>query len=76
MAKKNNETRLKIVGDRVIIGSVETEYYENINGTSTPSETFKTIIDISIKDLKPLFKIIKKEIDKISNEEVGIYKWN
>jgi len=71
MAKKNNETRLKIVGDRVIIGSVETEYYENINGTSTPSEIFKTIIDISIKELKPLFKIIKREIDKIPNEEIG-----
>ena len=71
MAKKNNETRLKIVGERVVFGSVETEYYENINGTSTPSETFKTIIDISIKDLKPLFKIIKREIDKIPNEEIG-----
>ena len=71
MAKKNNETRLKIVGDRVIIGSVETEYYENINGTSTQSETFKPIIDISIKELKPLFKIIKREIDKITNEEIG-----
>jgi hypothetical protein len=71
MAKKNNETRLKIVGERVVFGSVETEYYENINGTSTPSETFKPIIDISIKELKPLFKIIKREIDKIPNEEIG-----